>query len=224
MPLTFIGLLLMVIGAVAQSRVMATVAKYSEQRPRRGLTGEQAAREILDSHGLRQVQIEPSQWGLLSDHYDPRKRVLRLSKDVRSGVSIAAVGIAAHEAGHAIQHAESYGPLMMRSSLAPAIAIGMRLVPWIFWGGFLLNLTPYRQFGIPLTILGGFIFFGITVLSVMTLPVEFDASKRAKRLLQKHNIVDRQEIPGVNAVLDSAAWTYVVGALSALLRMFIRRR
>jgi hypothetical protein len=161
---------------------------------------------------------------LLSDHYDPHKAVLRLSKDVGTGVSIAAVGIAAHEAGHAIQHAESYGPLMMRSSLAPAIAIGMRVVPWIFWGGILLNLTPYRQFGIPLTLLGSVIFFGITVLSIITLPVEFDASKRAKHLLQKHNIVDRQEMPGVNAVLDSAAWTYVVGALSALLRMFLWRR
>jgi Zn-dependent membrane protease YugP len=223
MPIGLLGLLLMVIGGMAQSRVMAIVARYSKQKPQCGLTGEQAAREILDRHGLHTVPIEETQWGLLTDHYDPTKGVLRLSKTVGPVSSIAAVGIAAHEAGHAIQHAESYQPLMMRTSLAQPLAIGTRIVPYIFWGGFILSMTPYRSLGVPLTFLGGIIFMGITAMSVITLPVEFDASNRARKYLRQYNIVSRDEMTGVNAVLQSAAWTYVVGALSSLIRMLLRR-
>lgn len=224
MQFLVLALVLMILGAIAQNAVMSTFKKYSAARPKRGLTGNQAARQILDHHGLYEVRIEEASWGQLSDHYDPEERVLRLSQEVGPVASIAAVGIAAHEAGHALQHAEGYSPLMMRTSMARTIAMGTRVIPFIFWGGFIASVVGFRQFGIPLAALGMFLAIGIAALSLVTLPVEFDASYRAKRLLYDHKIVDRQEMEGVNAVLNAAAWTYVVGALGAILRVLVRRR
>ena len=224
MPFLGLTIVLMILGGIAQNVVLSTFRKYAGMRPKRGLTGGQAARELLDYHGLDEVRIEEAKWGQLSDHYDPTERVLRLSPEVGPVSSIAAVGIAAHEAGHALQHAEAYSPLMMRTSLARTISMGSRLVPFIFWGGFIISLVGFRQLGVPLAVLGMVLSIGMAGLSLVTLPVEFDASRRAKKLLYEHRIVDRQEMEGVNAVLNAAAWTYVVSALGAVLRVLVRRR
>ena len=224
MPAIVIVLIVMGLGFIAQKMVGATVEKYSAQKPTRGLTGEQAAREILDTQGLHEVQIEEATFGQLSDHYDPEKRVLRLSKEVGPVVSIAAVGIAAHEVGHAIQHAENYPPLMQRSSLAPKIALGTRLLPYVFWGGIVVGIVGLPQLGVPLALFGTVLYVSVAAMAFITLPVEFDASARARKLLAQHKIVSRREMEGVSAVLNAAAWTYVISALSALIQLLIRRR
>jgi hypothetical protein len=163
---------------------------------------------LLDDQGLFNVQIEEGK-GLLSDHYDPRKRVLRLSPDVYRTPSIAAAGIAAHEMGHALQHAGGYFPLQIRSAIVPAARVGSMLAPWLFIIGFLLQFMQLAWLGL--------ILFGVAVLfTLITLPVEFDASKRAKKLLVGNGILIGNEIDGVNKVLDAAALTYVAAAVAAI--------
>jgi Zn-dependent membrane protease YugP len=205
------GLLL---GLFAQSRVKSNFNKYSKVRTARNITGAQAARQLLDSQGLYDVAVEESQGGMLSDHYDPRGKVLRLSPEVYRTPSVAAVGVAAHEMGHALQDAGGYVPLKLRSSLVPATSFGSRLAPMIFLGGYLLD--SFAGFGIEIAWLG-VILFGIAVLfTLVTLPVEFDASKRAKKLLLSSGIVMGDEAKGVDKVLDAAALTYVAAAVSAI--------
>lgn len=207
----------MILGFIAQSAVKSRFAKYSKVRTLRGLTGAQAAREILDDFGLHDVQIEESHGGQLSDHYDPRGRVLRLSSEVGRSPSVAAVGVAAHEAGHAIQHAQGYVPLQIRSAIVPAVSIGSRLGPLIIVGGLLLQgALGMFELGELIAWAGVVLFASVAFFSLITLPVELDASARAKKLLYQFNIVDRQELGGVNSVLNAAAWTYVVAALAAL--------
>lgn len=204
-----------ILGLIAQSLVKSRFKKYSKVGTLRGLTGAQAARQILDSFGLHDVRIEEAQGGQLSDHYDPRGRVLRLSPEVGRMSSVAAVGVAAHEAGHAIQHANGYIPLQFRSTLVPAASFGSGLAPWIVIAGFGLAYAV-GPIGITVAWLGVAL-FGLAVLfTLVTLPVEFDASARAKKLLYQYNIVDRQELSGVNSVLNAAALTYIVAALAAL--------
>ena len=205
----------MILGFIAQGLVRSKFNKFSKVHTLRGLTGTQAAREILDSFGLYDVRIEESRGGRLSDHYDPRGRVLRLSPEVGRASSVAAVGVAAHEAGHAIQHANSYLPLQVRSSLVPAASLGSGLAPWIVIAGIVLaNLVG--SLGIWVAWIGVGL-FGLAVLfSLITLPVEFDASARAKKLLYQYNIVDRRELSGVSSVLNAAALTYIAAALAAL--------
>ena len=199
------GLLL---GMYAQSRVKSAFRKYSQIRNARGLSGAEVARQLLDSQGLYDVAIEESQ-GFLSDHYDPRSKVLRLSPDVYRTPSIAAAGVAAHEMGHAVQHAHGYFPLHVRSAMVPAAQFGSKLAPWIFMAGLLLSFTALAWIGV--------ILFGAAVLfTVVTLPVEFDASKRAKRLLTSSGILIGQEADGVEKVLDAAALTYVAAAIAAV--------
>lgn len=206
------GLLL---GLWAQSRVKSAFNKYSKVRTARGITGAQVARQLLDEQGLYDVAVEQTQ-GTLSDHYDPRGRVLRLSRDVYSSPSVAAAGVAAHEMGHALQDAAGYAPLNLRSALVPATNFGSRLAPLLFMVGFMLMIFAESQIGYYIA-WGGVILFGIMVLfTLVTLPVEFDASKRAKQLLTSSGILVGDEIKGVDKVLDAAALTYVAAAVSAV--------
>ncbi len=199
------GLLL---GMWAQARVKRNFNKYAKVRTLQNVTGAQVARSLLDAQGLYDVAIEEVQ-GTLTDHYDPRGKVLRLSPEVYRNPSVAAAGIAAHEMGHALQHAGGYFPLQIRSTLVPAAQFGSTLAPWIFMGGLLLNITQVAWAGI--------ILFGAAVLfTLITLPVEFDASARAKKLLVNNGILIGDEINGVNKVLDAAALTYVAAAVSAI--------
>lgn len=199
------GLLL---GLYAQSRVKSNFNKFAKVRTVRNVTGAEVARQLLDAQGLYDVAIEETQ-GFLSDHYDPRSKVLRLSPGVYRTPSIAAAGVAAHEMGHALQDAGGYFPLQIRSALVPAAQFGSSLAPWLFMGGLLLNFTSLAWVGV--------IMFAAAVLfTLITLPVEFDASARAKKLLVSHGILIGDEIEGVNKVLNAAAWTYVAAAVSAI--------
>jgi len=199
------GLLL---GLWAQSRVKRNFNKYAKVRTLQNVTGAQVARSLLDAQGLYDVAVEEGQ-GTLTDHYDPRGKVLRLSPEVYRNPSVAAAGIAAHEMGHALQDAGGYFPLQIRSTLVPAAQFGSTLAPWIFMGGLLLNITQVAWAGV--------ILFGAAVLfTLITLPVEFDASARAKKLLVNNGVLIGDEINGVNNVLDAAALTYVAAAVSAI--------
>ncbi|NDJ53068.1 MAG: zinc metallopeptidase [Chloroflexi bacterium] len=196
------------LGLWAQMRVQRSFRKYSQVGLSRNLSGAEIARRILDSQGLQHVQIEPAQ-GFLSDHYDPRGKVLRLSPDVFQGRSVAAAGVAAHEAGHAFQDAENWFFLRVRSAMVPTVQFGSWLGPIIFLVGFFLNLTPVAWLGIGL-------FGAMAVFAVVTLPVEFDASKRARQFLTSEGIVFQDEAQGVKRVLDAAALTYVAAAIQAI--------
>lgn len=199
------GLLL---GLWAQARVRGTFNKFSKVRTARNMTGAEIARFLLDQQGLQDVRIEETQ-GFLSDHYDPRTRILRLSPDVFRTPSVAAAGVAAHEMGHALQHSVGYSPLRIRSAIVPAVQFGSSLAPILFLIGFLLNFTSLAWLGV--------ILFGLAVVfSLITLPVEFDASKRAKALLNRNGILMAQEAKGVDKVLDAAALTYVAAAVAAI--------
>ena len=212
--MTMIGYLLWLSPALllmlwAQWRVKSTFARA--QRIPAGLSGAGAARHILDSAGLNHVTIEQVP-GQLSDHYDPRSKVLRLSQAVHGANSTAAVGIAAHEAGHAIQDARHYAPLVIRNAAVPAATFGGNAsLLMLIAGGFL---------GFPSLILFGILAFAcVVVFQIVNLPVEFDASNRAKRLLLEHGIVAQQDMVYVNRVLNAAAWTYVAGTLQAVLTL-----
>jgi uncharacterized protein len=199
------GLLL---GLWAQARVRGTFNRYSQARTFQNLSGAEIARHLLDSQGLNDVRVEETQ-GFLSDHYDPRDRVLRLSPDVYRTPSVAAAGVAAHEMGHALQHAGGYAPLQIRSAIVPAVQFGSSLAPILFIIGFLLGFTSLAWLGV--------ILFGLAVVfALITLPVEFDASKRAKALLSQQGILMVEEMKGVGKVLDAAALTYVAAAVAAI--------
>jgi Zn-dependent membrane protease YugP len=200
----------------AQSKVKGTYAKYSKVRNMAGVTGAQAARQVLDREGLQNVQIEAIQ-GELTDHYDPRSRVLRLSQGVYGVPSIAAIGIAAHEAGHAIQHAKAYAPLKARTAMVPLVNIGSNLGFGVLFLGLILNQVGLAWVGVVLFSLS-------TIFALATLPVEFDASKRAKAALVSVGLVDAgvaggQESKGVASTLDAAAWTYVAGFAASVLTL-----
>lgn len=193
----------------AQMRVKSTF-NAAQQVPT-ALSGAAAARHILDSAGLQDVAIEQVP-GHLSDHYDPREKVLRLSQDVYGARSAAAVGIAAHEAGHALQDAKRYAPLVVRNFAVPAATFG---------GNFSIIMIIAGAFmGIPPLIKLGIIAFGLLVFfQLVNLPVEFNASSRAKQLLTSHGIVAQNDMVHVNRVLNAAAWTYVAGTLQAVLTL-----
>jgi len=192
----------------AQIKVKTTFAKYSKIACSRRITGQDAAALLMRANNISDVRIE-AVGGSLTDHYDPGAKVLRLSQPVFNKNSIAAVGVAAHEMGHAIQHARSWGPLVLRSTLVPVANIGSSLGPWIAVAGFF--------FSVPLLINLGIILFGAAVLFyVITLPVEFNASSRAIAILRSNNVLNREELEGVKKVLSAAALTYVASALTAL--------
>lgn len=201
----------LLLGLYAQSRVQSNFQKYSRVGTMRGVTGAQVARALLDSFGLQNVKIEAAR-GFLTDHYDPRSKTLRLSEATYASPSIAAVGVAAHEMGHALQDAQHYGPLALRSAIVPATQIGSGLGPLLFFGGLFLNLTALAWVGVIL-------YAAATAFTLITLPVELDASKRAKALLVRQGFLSQQEMVGVNKVLDAAALTYVAAAVQSLMTL-----
>jgi Zn-dependent membrane protease YugP len=201
----------------AQNKVRGAYSQFSKVRSQSGLTGAQAAREVLNSAGLYDVPIEPIP-GELSDHYDPRKRVLRLSQGVYGVPSVAAVGIAAHEAGHAIQHAQGYAPLQLRTAIVPAVSIGSNVGFILLIIGFIFNVLALAWVGVGLFALA-------TVFALITLPVEFNASDRARTALVSVGIINDgtqqgiAEAKGVKDVLSAAAWTYIAGFAVSVLNL-----
>ena len=204
----------LLLGLWAQMRVKSAFAQYAKVRTASGVNGAQAARRILDINGLQAVTVERT-GGTLSDHYDPGHKVLRLSGDVYQEPSLASVGVAAHEAGHALQDQQHYGPLRLRSGLVPAVQFGSWLGPIIFMVGLFMSGT----LGDSIALLGVLLFGLVAIFALVTLPVEFDASKRAKQQLVSAGILSPQELAGVNKVLDAAALTYVAAAVQAVTTM-----
>lgn len=217
MPLYFDSTIIILIPAIiltmyAQSKIQSEYSKYSKVRTSKGYTGAQVAREILNQNGLSDVNIELV-GGKLSDHYDPRTKVLRLSNEVYNGSSIAANAIAAHEVGHAIQHAKAYAPLKIRNAIVPVVNIATQAAwPLIFIGLF------FAQFQNLLNI--GIIMFSATVIfQLVTLPVEFNASERALNQLSQGGILVGNEVAQGKKVLSAAALTYVAAAASAITQL-----
>jgi len=201
----------LILSMLAQVKVKSTFSKYSQIRCSRNISGRDAALILLKTNSINDVVVEPVR-GSLSDHYDPGSKKLRLSEPVFAQPSIAAVGVAAHEAGHAIQHARGYAPLVLRSTLVPVANIGSSIGPWMAIAGF------FFQF--PLLINLGIILFGAAVVFyIITLPVEFNASTRALALLRSNNILTREELHGAKEVLTAAALTYVASALTAIMSL-----
>jgi len=195
----------------ASWRVKSSFRKYSGVRSIRGMTGAQAAAELLRQGGVGDVSIERSN-GMLSDHYNPVTKKLALSDEVYSSTSVAAIGIASHEAGHALQHAQHYGPLWLRSTLVPTANIGSNLGYIVMLGGLFLQSQG-------LVLVGALMFSAVLLFQVVTLPVEFNASNRAKALVLQQGIIHPNEIEGVNKVLNAAALTYVAAVVSTLLTL-----
>lgn len=202
------GLLL---GMIAASLTRNTFAKYAQVGARSGLSGAEAAQQMLQSQGVRDVEILPSP-GVLSDHYDPRTNTLNLSPDVYQGRSLSAIGVACHEAGHALQKAQGYALMGLRTTLLPATITGQRIAPILLTIGFLTGLIGLAKIGVAL--------FAIAVLfSIVTLPVEWDASARAKRYMVSSGIVTTAEYPQAARVLNAAFLTYIAGAVTAVLQL-----
>jgi uncharacterized protein len=195
-------------GLWAQMKVKRTFAKYSRVAPRNGMSGAQAAAAVLRSSGLPNLSIRPVA-GQLTDHYDPRNRTLNLSADVGDASSLAALGVAAHEAGHAIQDAKRYAPMRIRQALIPAATIGQSLwfIPVVL--GLIMQISGLVTIGLVL-------FAAIVLFQLVTLPVEFDASRRALVALEGQGLLAADEVPGARAVLNAAALTYVAGLVAAL--------
>ena len=207
-------------GLWAQFRVSSAFNSFKEVPAASGITGADAARRILADAGINDVRVEEIN-GMLGDHYDPTEKRLCLSTDVYNGDSIAAVGIAAHECGHALQHKENYGPLNLRMQIVPATQFASQILPFVIIGGFIFHMTGLINVGIACYAI-------LMVFQLITLPVEFDASNRAKAILQQMGIIQSgKEVAGVNAVLDAAALTYVaafVAAAGNLIYLLMARR
>ena len=199
----------LILSMIAQILVKSTFSKYSKIRCSRNITGRDAAQFLMDSNSIRNVTIEPV-GGSLTDHYDPGAKKLRLSEPVYAQPSIAAVGVAAHETGHAIQHAQGYGPLVLRSTLVPVANLGSSLGPWIAIAGIFFTLPLLTNIGLVL-------FGGAVIFYIITLPVEFNASARALAILRSSNVLTKEELSGVRKVLTAAAMTYVASALTAIM-------
>jgi uncharacterized protein len=223
---TFLVLIPAMIFAVwAQIRVKVTFARYKQVRSRRGLTAAEVARRILDANGLNYVQIQRVS-GELTDHYDPRTQVVRLSDSVYDSASVAAIGVAAHEVGHACQHAEDYAPLRLRSAIIPMTRIGSALaMPMFLLGLLFAQLSLYgNMFGDIFMTVGILLFSLSTLFQLVTLPTEFNASSRALRTLESSGILDADELDGARSTLRAAAMTYVAAlatSLATLLRLLL---
>ena len=217
--MTYYGSMIILIPAIiftmyAQAKVNSNFRRYSKVRNVRNMTGAEAARIMLDAGGLRNVQIEQTR-GSLTDHYDPRKRVLRLSQSVYSVNSIAAVSVACHEAGHALQHAEKYKPLTIRNSIVPVVSFASNLTwPLIVLGIILLSNGSY--IGDILFNIGVITMLAVILFHTITLPVEFNASSRALKQMDELGIITEEENTGANKVLKAAAMTYVAALATAI--------
>jgi Zn-dependent membrane protease YugP len=206
-------------GLWAQFKVKSTFKRYSQVPTANGITGAQAAEAVLRNEGVQGVGIQPVA-GQLSDHYDPRSKTLNLSEDVGVAASVAAVGVAAHEAGHAVQDARGYKPMQIRSSLVPAASIGSQL--WIFpaFIGLILGSTGLVNVGLVL-------FLAVVIFQLVTLPVEFDASRRALVALEGGGLLAQTELDGARKVLQAAALTYVAAlaaSIGQLIYFFVASR
>jgi Zn-dependent membrane protease YugP len=202
----------LVLGLAVQAWLRRTFERYSNVQLAAGLSGAQVARQILDRNGLDQVPVDISPGGALSDHYDPRKKALFLSEPVYAPPSVAAAAVAAHESGHALQDARGYGPLKIRSAIFPAVAFASTAWIWLLVIGFLLQAAGLVLIAIAL--------YAVAVaFHFVTLPVEFNASKRASAQLRELGLVGAGEAAGVQKVLNAAALTYVAGALAALTQL-----
>ena len=200
-----------ILGLYAQAKVSSAFKKYSQVPASSGMTGAEAAQKVLESQGIYDVEIEPIA-GQLSDHYDPRTKKLRLSEGVYAGRSLAAVGVAAHEAGHAVQHATDYMPMVVRTGFVPLASFGSVAWIFIFFGGLL--------FGMPILLKAGIILFTFVVaFQLVTLPVELNASNRALAMLTSSGVIYQDEIYGAKKVLNAAALTYVAGLVMAVLQL-----
>lgn len=203
----------LILSMICQAKVNSSFGKYSKIRNMRGMTGAQAAQYVLTHYGVTGVRIEQTS-GKLSDHFDPRTNVIRLSEGVYNAASVAAVGVACHEAGHAVQHATGYLPNKLRGAIVPAARVGSTL-GWVL---FLIGLFLPTQYSFVLWL--GIIFFSLSVLfTVVTLPVEFDASRRALKCIRDTNLLVSEEYSGAKSVLTAAAMTYVAAAATAILQL-----
>jgi Zn-dependent membrane protease YugP len=223
MSLTVVWLATMLVplalGLWAQRKVKRTFERYSQVPVRSGMTGAQAAAAVVRASGLPDVEIRAVE-GTLTDHYDPRSRTLNLSADVGHASSVAALGVAAHEAGHAIQDARNYLPMRVRQTFVPVASIGSNLAIPVIFVGLILGATGLTTIGLAL-------FTAIVAFQLVTLPVEFDASRRALVALSDGRLLESDELDGAKSVLDAAAWTYVaafVASLSQLIYFFLASR
>ena len=206
--LIYIGVPL-IIGIWAQIRVTSAFRKWGEVRASSNITGAECAREILQAAQIQDVEVVETN-DFLGDHYDPRDKKLHLSSSVYNTPSVAALGIAAHETGHAIQHAKAYAPLKARMAIVPVTMVASRMLPFVILGGLFFHITGLITIGI-------YCYLVLLVFQLITLPVEFDASRRAKIILQQMGIVQPgEEVVGVNKVLNAAALTYVAAFIAAL--------
>jgi len=209
---TFIFLIpAMIFAFYAQTKITSTFNKFLRIRNSNGYTGYEVARRILDANGLYNVPIEMVR-GHLTDHYDPRSRVLRLSPDVYNGTSIASAGVAAHECGHAVQHSESYVPLTVRNAIAPIASIGSQAAWFLIFIAFVLNMMQLFDLGI-------YLFSAVVLFQIITLPVEYNASRRAIIALEEYGLVPIDEVYGARKVLSAAALTYVAATVTAVLQL-----
>jgi len=216
--LLFVFLPTLLISGLCSWRVRAAFKKYSKVRSMNGYSGAQAARMILDREGLQDVKVTET-GGFLTDHYDPRSKTLALSKENYQGTSVANIGIAAHEAGHAIQDARNYGPLKLRSAIVPLAALGSSLGYGIIVVGMVLMYFSSSDIG-PIVMLAGCVLFGLVlVFQLVTLPVEFDATARAKQIVVEAGIVYPEERVGMDKVLNAAAMTYVAAVATTLITL-----
>ena len=215
----------MIFALWAQARVNSTFKRYAKVHSRRGLTGAEAARRVLDASGLYHVRVERVR-GHLTDHYDPRENVIRLSDATYASTGIAAIGVAAHEAGHAVQHAEGYIPIKLRSAIIPLTRFGSFLAMPLFIMGMLFSGGSYLGYGIgTIFMVTGILFFSFsTLFQLVTLPTEFNASARAMKALEDGGLLAADELPAAKSTLSAAAMTYVAAlasSLASLLRLIL---
>ncbi|MDL2287154.1 zinc metallopeptidase [Eubacteriales bacterium OttesenSCG-928-G02] len=212
---------MVIFSLIASARVNSTFNKYEKVLSKKGLTGREAARMVLDNNGLSYINIEKVN-GKLTDHYDPKANVIRLSESVYSSTSTAAIGVAAHEAGHAVQHSQGYTPMKIRSAIIPVTNIGSQLGMVLIMIGIIMMY--YSEFFINVAYAGVILYSAVAVFQLVTLPVEFNASSRALASLSQYGILDEEELKSSKKVLSAAAMTYVAAlavSIATILRFLL---